>query len=342
MVSVVRTNATTSAIVNEIALEEKTLLNLPVIRDLQVTNIGDTAATISWLTDVPTDGAGPLRPDGDAGRHRPGRTGAGDRQPHPPGHAGGPGAADHLLLLCHSRLTALTTTAARYYQFTTGPTLSLPPSDLIYGQVFDPMTSRLAAGALVYGQLRDADAQDSPGAAAPLSALVEAGGYWSLRPGGARTTNQRSSVHLRPGDRPAGHSATDGTGCTANQIVNTATDPPAPSMILVCPTQVTHSLAAGWNLAGLTVQTDPPTAAEAALDDIVAQGGSAIEIERWWNGGWDAHVRDLPFNNFTLELGRGYFVRANAASTWTRSGTPPIAPLPVNSTPAGTWSLSRS
>jgi hypothetical protein len=108
-------------------------------------------------------------------------------------------------------------------------------------------------------------------------------------------------------------------------------------MILTCPTQVTHSIAAGWNLLGLNVQTDPSPGAEAALDDIAAQGGACSEVDRWLNGGWDAHIRDLPFNDFTLELGQGYFLKATAASSWQRTGRPPSNPLPVELFPG--WNL---
>ena len=185
--------------------------------------------------------------------------------------------------------------------------------------------------------LRDADGQDSSGTAAPLSALVDAGGYWSLNLGGARTADNATPFTYDLAADRLDISATQGTGCAANLTIYTANDSPAAPMTLACPTQVAHSLAASWNLIGPTVRTDPATAAETALDDIVAQGGSAIEIERWWNGGWDAHVRDLPFNNFALELGRGYFIRTSGASTWTRTGTPPSSPLPVELYPG--WNL---
>ena len=42
------TNSTTGAFVNELALEQKTLLALPAISQVQVGNVGDTRATVSW------------------------------------------------------------------------------------------------------------------------------------------------------------------------------------------------------------------------------------------------------------------------------------------------------
>ena len=93
--------------------------------------------------------------------------------------------------------------------------------------------------------------------------------------------------------------------------------------------QRTYPLVSGWTLVGLDVVPIQPLDAEAALDDIAAQGGDATEVNRWLNGGWDAHIRNLPFNNFSLGLGQGYFFRSNAVGTWRRIGLPLINPLPL-------------
>ncbi len=93
--------------------------------------------------------------------------------------------------------------------------------------------------------------------------------------------------------------------------------------------QATHSLASGWNLTALSVDTGSSVHASAALNQITGQGGNATEVDRWLNGGWDAYVRPLPFNDFVLELGKGYFVRTTSASTWTRTGRVLPNPLPI-------------
>ena len=45
--------------------------------------------------------------------------------------------------------------------------------------------------------------------------------------------------------------------------------------------------------------------AEELLDLLSSSGVEAFEINRWY-GGWDFHVRNLPFNDFSIKLGEGY------------------------------------
>ena len=72
------------------------------------------------------------------------------------------------------------------YQVTTGPTLELPASHSIYGQVFESDGVTPAEGAIVYITLRDADGVGSPGKAGAMSALVDAGGWWQVNLGNAQ------------------------------------------------------------------------------------------------------------------------------------------------------------
>ena len=69
-----------------------------------------------------------------------------------------------------------------------------------------------------------------------------------------------------------------------------------------------HSLLTGFNLLAPNVETDPPTTAEMALDDIAAQGGDVRMLCRWLSmaDNWECHVKGQPFNNYVLELGQGY------------------------------------
>ena len=62
--------------------------------------------------------------------------------------------------------------------------------------------------------------------------------------------------------------------------------------------------------------------AESAAADIATQGGNCTEIDRWLNDGWDAHVRGLPFNNFALTLGPGFFFKCAQSSVWSLTGYP--------------------
>jgi uncharacterized repeat protein (TIGR01451 family) len=52
------------------------------------------------------------------------------------------------------------------------------------------------------------------------------------------------------------------------------------------------------------------------LEGIVAQGGACTEVNRWLNGGWNAYLQGLPFNNFAIQEGAGYFLRCSQSSTY--------------------------
>ena len=64
---------------------------------------------------------------------------------------------------------------------------------------------------------------------------------------------------------------------------------------------VTLNLVTGWNLVGVPFQPTPLTA-EALLTGITAQGGNCSEVDRWSNGGWNAHFKTCrTSNNFTIQ-----------------------------------------
>ena len=77
----------------------------------------------------------------------------------------------------------------------------------------------------------------------------------------------------------------------------------------------TLAFSPGWNL--VSVPLGIAYTAEEFGDAINAQGGSCVEIDRWYAGGWDSHIINLPFNNFAIAPASGYFVRCTAASTMT-------------------------
>jgi len=58
---------------------------------------------------------------------------------------------------------------------------------------------------------------------------------------------------------------------------------------------------------------------ENILDDINSQGGDCSEIDRWLNGGWNAHINGLSFNNFEVKPFEGYFVKCSQGSSFTPS-----------------------
>jgi hypothetical protein len=76
----------------------------------------------------------------------------------------------------------------------------------------------------------------------------------------------------------------------------------------------TVSIDLGWNLISLPVEPIVALDAEGLCEEIQDQGGEAVEVDRWYAGGWEGHICGLPFSNFPIELGLAYLVRSNVAS----------------------------
>ena len=79
------------------------------------------------------------------------------------------------------------------------------------------------------------------------------------------------------------------------------------------------SLTTGWNHVAIgTYQASALTATDLCTALNTANGsGTMVEINRWVNGGWDAHICGLPPNNFTLDRYTGYFVKLTRNAIWT-------------------------
>ena len=91
------------------------------------------------------------------------------------------------------------------------------------------------------------------------------------------------------------------------------------------------SLHYGWNLISLPVNPSTPYTAQSLLNEINAQGGSAVEVDRWLpTADWGAYILGGPFPDFPIELGKGYFVKCNAPSTWRVTGEPVTTPVPIS------------
>jgi hypothetical protein len=84
-------------------------------------------------------------------------------------------------------------------------------------------------------------------------------------------------------------------------------------------------LEAGWNLIGAPLELG--ITASGALSQVDSQGGRALELDRWQAGGWVAHLRELPLNDFPFEVGKGYFLRAGVPNAWRMEGKVAEAPL---------------
>ncbi|NBT25250.1 MAG: hypothetical protein EBT09_01545 [Actinobacteria bacterium] len=82
------------------------------------------------------------------------------------------------------------------------------------------------------------------------------------------------------------------------------------------------SLRTGWNLIALPILPLVPmtSASLCTLIDSVGGPGTADEISRWSDGGWDSARCNVP-TGFTLGSSRGYFVRVSRPVTVTITGT---------------------
>ncbi|MGQ9585403.1 MAG: beta-galactosidase [Anaerolineae bacterium] len=99
------------------------------------------------------------------------------------------------------------------------------------------------------------------------------------------------------------------------------------------------SLHYGWNLISLPVEPATSYTALSLLNEINAQGGSAVEVDRWMAdvGDWGPYILGGPYPNYSIELGKGYFVKCNAPSTWNVAGQVVYTPVPLSFTPG--WNL---
>jgi hypothetical protein len=88
---------------------------------------------------------------------------------------------------------------------------------------------------------------------------------------------------------------------------------------------VSLDLAVGWNSISIP-HTDTYTA-ESLCDEIISQGVTAVEIDRWYAGGWQGHLCGLPFNDFPIEPGKGYFIKAGSAGQVTPAGQQALVPM---------------
>lgn len=74
----------------------------------------------------------------------------------------------------------------------------------------------------------------------------------------------------------------------------------------------------GWNAFGFSILVTDPTLnlpVSYLCGQVVDSQYEIVEVDRWQNGGWDAHMCGLEFNNYLVEAGRGYLLRAVNSET---------------------------
>ncbi len=90
---------------------------------------------------------------------------------------------------------------------------------------------------------------------------------------------------------------------------------------------------AGWSYVALPIELDTNTTASDFCTLANNQGNSLTEIDRFHAGDWQGHICGLPFANFALEPGTGYFVKANTSWHVSLEGTQFDTPFTIPLTP---------
>ena len=299
------------------------------ISGVRITNLRDTTFTVSWITSrVATGqvrfGTNPANLDQNAYDTR-GNVTVDDTHYVVLANLT-PGATYYFDVVSDGRVEDK---GGSHYSAVTGLTLAVPAPDTAFGKVFKLDGSTFAVGAIAYVRVRDNNGQGSPGQSAWLSALVDDTGFWYLNLAQARTAGGDSYFSYSSSGDKVEVEVEGAADCRASFATDTGTDSPTPDATLACLIETTRLLGAGWNLPALSVQPQTPLKAQSLLDAVAAQGGNCAEIDRWRNGGWDAHINGLPFNDFDITLGQGYFLKCSGTVTWRLQGYEVTAPLPL-------------
>lgn len=210
-------------------------LAAPMISHIVITNVRDVQFTVTWRTDVAATGTVHYGTTVALGS-----TANDDRGPATSSnthHVTVAGLAPNTTYF-FDNLSGATTdnNGGSHYSVTTGPTLSLPASDLVYGQVYKSDGTTLAEGAIVYLYLGDGNSAGSTGNSSTMSSLVDASGYWFFNLGGTRTSNHASAFTYSSGDTLS-YYGVDGQGKTsAVSSVDTASSNPKSDLVLSVPT----------------------------------------------------------------------------------------------------------
>jgi hypothetical protein len=85
------------------------------------------------------------------------------------------------------------------------------------------------------------------------------------------------------------------------------------------------TLKGGWTLISLPVQPTSPLTASDVISNINSQlgAGTATLVQRWNGSGWETYDPTVPPSpNFSIDLGKAYFVKTTIGGTWSVEGTP--------------------
>ena len=90
---------------------------------------------------------------------------------------------------------------------------------------------------------------------------------------------------------------------------------------------LSQQLVDGWTLVNAPFET---LTAESMGNNINQQGGTCDRIMLWNGAGWQTHLLGMPFGDFSIKSGSGYFVLCKSYSTWNFSVTAPVAAPTIN------------
>ena len=84
----------------------------------------------------------------------------------------------------------------------------------------------------------------------------------------------------------------------------------------------------GWNLITIPLVPLVEHTAESLMQEINIQGGliATTLVMEWDGSGWEVHGLGLPFGDYAIKMGTGYFLHANKFFTWSMRGTKVIPP----------------
>jgi len=94
-----------------------------------------------------------------------------------------------------------------------------------------------------------------------------------------------------------------------------------------------QSLLEGWNLISLDRKPKDGFKASDLIKEINKQGGTAVSVSRWQNGGWETYLEGLDKNDFLIEVGKAYFVESLTSSKFSIEGEEITQPVALNLSP---------
>lgn len=94
---------------------------------------------------------------------------------------------------------------------------------------------------------------------------------------------------------------------------------------------------AGWNLLTLPLSPTEKLTAKTWLEEINLQGGQVASVSKWEDSRWETYTLDITTNDFPIEIGKAYFIKADKNSNWQMAGEEQSRPVTIDLSPG--WNL---